>query len=287
MHNLLEFLSRHYHWLLFIVLEAVSAVLLFHYNSYQGSVWVSSANAFAGKVYESRAAVESFFSLSKANTELTRRNFYLERQVAALRQRYAELTGDTTIQQRQELQFLKQFQLIQAKVVANTVDQPNNLITIDKGRKDGVLPDMGVACGNGLVGVVYLAGDHYSVVMPVLNQHSRISCSVRGHGYFGYLSWEVGDPTVAYLEDVPRHAKFKRGEWVETSGYSSIFPQGILVGKIIQVYNSRDGLSFRLKVRLSTDFSCLRDVCVISDHSMAERRQLMVAARDSLSQKNN
>lgn len=287
MHNLLEFLSRHYHWLLFIVLEAVSAVLLFHYNSYQGSVWVSSANAVAGKVYESRAAVESFFSLSKANTELTRRNFYLERQVAELRRRYAELTGDTTIQQRQELQFLKQFQLIQAKVVANTVDQPNNLITIDKGRKDGVLPDMGVACGNGLVGVVYLAGDRYSVVMPVLNQHSRISCSVRGHGYFGYLAWEVGDPTVAYLEDVPRHAKFKRGEWVETSGYSSIFPQGILVGKIIQVYNSRDGLSFRLKVRLSTDFSCLRDVCVISDHSMAERRQLMVAARDSLSQKNN
>jgi rod shape-determining protein MreC len=84
------------------------------------------------------------------------------------------------------------------------------------------------------------------------------------------------------VEDVPRHAKFKLGDWVVTSGYSSIFPSGVLVGKIEQAYNSRDGLSFKLKVRLSTDFSCLRDVCVISDRSIAERAALLQAARDSI-----
>ena len=143
---------------------------------------------------------------------------------------------------------------------------------------------MGVACGNGVVGVVYLVSDHYSVVIPVLNaSSSRISCSIRNRGYFGYLHWYGGDTSVAYVEDVPRHARFKLGEWVETSGFSSIFPSGVLVGKIEQAYNSQDGLSYKLKVRLSTDFSRLRNVCVISDKSIAERASLMQAARDSVS----
>ena len=282
MRNLLEFLSKYYHWLLFLVLEVVSIVLLFQYNSYQGSVWFSTSNALVGKVYEVDAAIESFFSLTKVNENLTRRNFYLERQVNQLRRLYADMTRDTTAAERAELEFLGRYELIPAKVVSNSIDRTDNLMTIDRGRKDGVEVDMGVACGNGVVGVVYLVSDHYSVVMPVLNYHSRISCSIRHRGYFGYLKWSGGDASIAYVEDVPRHAKFKRGDWVETSGYSSIFPPGVLVGKIVEVYNSRDGLSYKLKVQLTTDFGNVRDVCVISDKGIAERTRLMEAARDSM-----
>lgn len=282
MRNLLEFLSKYYHWLLFLVLEVVSIVLLFQYNSYQGSVWFSTSNALVGKVYEVDAAIESFFSLTKVNENLTRRNFYLERQVNQLRRLYADITRDTTVVERAELEFLGRYELIPAKVVSNSIDRTDNLMTIDRGRKDGVEVDMGVACGNGVVGVVYLVSDHYSVVMPVLNYHSRISCSIRHRGYFGYLKWSGGDASIAYVEDVPRHAKFKRGDWVETSGYSSIFPPGVLVGKIVEVYNSRDGLSYKLKVQLTTDFGNVRDVCVISDKGIAERIRLMEAARDSM-----
>jgi rod shape-determining protein MreC len=142
---------------------------------------------------------------------------------------------------------------------------------------------MGVACGTGIVGVVYMVSTHYAVVIPVLNSSaSHISCCIRGRGYFGYLNWYGGDPTVAYVEDIPRHARFKRGDWVETSGYSSSFPPGILVGRIENIYNSADGLSYRLKVRLTTDFGNLRDVVVISDRSIATRMRVMQAARDSL-----
>ena len=286
MRNLLEFLSKYYHWLLFAVLEVTSFVLLFQFNSYQGSVWFSSANAVVGKLYELESSIESFFSLTKVNKDLTLRNFYLERQVNQLSRLYYDLTKDTTIAERNELEFLSRYKLIPANVVSNSVDRNDNLMTIDRGSKDGVEKDMGVACGNGVVGVVYLVSDHYSVVMPVLNYHSRISCAIRRRGYFGYLKWQGGDANIAYVEDVPRHAKFKRGDWVETSGYSSIFPPGVLVGKIIEVYNSRDGLSYRLKVQLTTDFGNVRDVCVISDKGIAERTRLMEAARDSLSRGN-
>jgi len=286
MRNLLDFLIKYHHWLVFLLLEVASGVLLFQYNSYHGSVWLSSANAVVGKVYQWESRAISFFSLSDANEQLAQRNFYLERQVDQLRRLYGDLTKDTTIQERQGLQFLSQYQVIPAKVVDNSVHKLENLMTIDKGRADGVEVDMGVACGNGVVGVVYLVSDHYAVVIPVLNaSSSRISCAIRGRGYFGYLHWYGGDPAVAYVEDVPRHAKFKLGEYVETSGFSSIFPSGVLVGKIEQVYNSSDGLSYKLKVRLSTDFSCVRDVCVINDKSIAERAALMQAARDSISVK--
>ena len=283
MKNLLEFLGRHYHWLLFVVLEAVSFVLLFQYNSYQSSVWFSSANAITGRVNEWRSFVESFFTLRETNKALMLRNFYLERQVNQLRRLYYERTDTISEQERRHLEFLSQYQPIAAQVIANETDRTDNLITIDRGEVDGVQVGMGVACGNGIVGVVYLTSAHHAVVICVLNSHSsRISCAIRGHGYFGVLRWYGEDAGYAYVEDIPRHARFKRGDWVETNGYSSIFPPGVLVGRIVEVYNSRDGLSYKLKVRLSTDFGTLRDVVVISDRSFAERMRLMQAARDSL-----
>ncbi|MBR1933360.1 MAG: rod shape-determining protein MreC [Prevotella sp.] len=283
MQNLWAFLVRHFHWLLFLLLEAVSVFMLFSFNSYQGSVWISSANFVAGKLYEWQSGVEQYFSLTDVNEQLTQRNLFLERQVDRLRQQYADVTDDTTVVERTELATLEQYELIPAKVVSNSVNRPDNLITIDRGRADGVEPDMGVACGTGLVGVVYLASDHYAVVLPVLNNRSRISCSIRGRDYFGYLAWSGGDPSRAYVEDIPRHAKFRKGDWVETSGYSSIFPHGVSVGQIEKIFNSRDGLSYRLQVHLSTDFACLRNVCVIKDKGMAERMRLKEAAQDSLS----
>lgn len=284
MRNLLDFLYKYHHWLVFVLLEVVSVVLLFKYNSYQNSVWFTSANAVAGKVYEMESKLTSYMAMAELNEQLTLRNIYQERQLDQLRRLYAEATKDTTAAEREELAFLSNYQLIPAKVVENSIHKAENLITIDKGRKDGVEPDMGVACGNGVVGVVYLVSDHYSVVISALNAvSSRISCSIRNRGYFGYLHWYGGDPSVAYVEDVPRHAKFNLGEWMVTSGFSSIFPSGVQVGKIEQVYNSSDGLSYKLKVRLSTDFGNLRDVVVISDKSIAERAALMQAARDSIS----
>lgn len=282
MHNLLEFLKKYHHWFLFLLLETVSAVLLFRYNSYQGSVWLSSANVVAGKVNGVRSKAEAYLSLAKTNEELTTRNFYLERQVTQLRRLYGELTGDTTAAEQQELRMLGQYALVPAKVVSNELHRPDNLMTIDRGAADGIEVGMGVACGLGVVGVTCLVSDHYSVVIPLLNTSSHISCTIRGRGYFGVLRWDGKDATVAYLEDVPRHARFKWGDKVETNGYSSIFPPGVMVGRVETVYNSADGLSYRVKVRLFVDFGCLRDVVVISDKNLRERPQLLQAARDSL-----
>ena len=182
MRNLLEFLSKSGHWLLFVFLEVISLVLLFQYNSYQGSVWITSANAVTGRIYEWESAVEAFFSLTRINEGLTMRNFYLERQVDQLSRLYTEATDDTTAAERYGLKLLEQYELIPAKVVSNSLHREDNLITINRGRADGVRTDMGVACGLGVVGVVYMVSEHYSIVMPVLNVNSRVSCTIRKRG---------------------------------------------------------------------------------------------------------
>lgn len=284
MHNLTEFLAKHNHWFVFLVLEVVSMVLLFRYNSYQGSVWFSSANAVTGKVYEWDSAVESFFSLSGVNSQLTQRNAFLEQQVRMLDDSIARLTRsqEVAVARLSNLVPFQGCRLIPAKVVANMVNRYDNLITIDKGSADGVKRDMGVVCGMGVVGIVYLVSEHYSIVIPALNSHSNISCTIQRRGYFGYLRWRGGSSQLAYLEDVPRHAHFKLGDNVVTSGYSSVFPPGVMVGKVLHVFNSADGLSYRVQVKLSTDFARLRDVCLVDDSALQERIDLMRAAQDSI-----
>lgn len=285
MNNLLDFLSRHYHWFLFVFLEVICAVLLFQYNNYQSSVWFSSANVVTGKVYEVNSKITQFFSLVKLNEELTHRNVYLEQQVQALYNQLEEKDVDTTLAKGASMKVLEHFRVIPAKVVSNSVDKKDNLITIDKGEADGVRKDMGVVCGTGVVGIVYMAGKHYSVVIPVLSSKSSISCTIDGRGYVGYLHWTGGNSQMAYVDDIPRHARFRLYDRVVTSGYSSVFPPGIAVGKIRHVYNSSDGLSYRLQVHLYTDFSRLRNVCVIDDDQIQERLDILRAAQDSLEKK--
>lgn len=282
MRNLLEFLAKYNHWFVFLILEVVSMVLLFQYNSYQGSAWFSSANAVTGKLYEWDANVETFFSLTKVNQELTQRNAYLEQEVQKLSDSLVCMTKDSSIYHRDQFALLRNYRLIPAKVVANSIDKPGNLMTIDKGSADGIHKDMGVISGTGVVGIVYLVAEHYAIVIPVLNTKSNISCMIQNRGYFGYLRWKGGVSDLAYLEEVPRHAHFKLGDYVVTSGYSAVFPPGVRVGRILHVFNSADGLSYRVQLRLSTDFARLRDVCVIDDAAMKERLEIMRAAQDSI-----
>lgn len=287
MRNLIDFITRYNHWFVFVILEVVSFVLLFKFNRYQGSVWFSSANVVAGKVYEADATIKNFFSLTKINQQLNVRNLYLEQTVRKLSEQVHAETGDSSWLFRTQAEVLKEYKLIPAKVITNSIDKRDNFITIDKGRLDGVKPDMGVACGTGIVGVVYMVSDHYSIVIPVLNSKSNISVTIRKRGYYGYLRWTGGASDLAYVDDIPRHAHFRLGDLIETSGYSAMFPPGIIAGQILHVYNSPDGLSYRVQVRLTTDFGNLRDVCVIDNSAMKERIDLLRSAQDSLKLKQN
>jgi len=262
--NLLDFLKKYNYWILFILLEGGSLLLLVHFNRYQGSVWFTSANAVSGKLLEWEADFMAYVSLGQHNKELMQKNLMLEQRVWAMRKLLDECGHDSTYTERRQQEILKEFDVIPAEVVSNSVSKHNNYITINKGELDGVKPEMGVVCGTGIVGIVYQTSPHYAIVMSLLNSKSNVGCCLRGTDYFGYLCWEGRYPLRASLRDIPRHARLKEGMIVETSGFSAVFPAGLFVGKVTKIENSDDGLSYKLRVNLGTDLARLRDVCVIS-----------------------
>lgn len=281
MRNLINFIIDHYHWALFLLLEVIGLTLFFSRDGYQRTSLITSTNSVLGWIYEGKSKVTTFFNLAQANEELTCANVYLNLRVKQLQDELEQQqSSDAT--RKDSLNPLAGYKLIPAKVVNNSVHLKDNLLTIDKGTADGVDKDMGVVSGNGVVGIVYMAGPHYSVVIPVLNSRSSISCMIERRRYFGYLHWTGGASNMAYVDDVPRHAHFKLYERIVTSGYSTVFPEGIPVGKIIHVYNSPDGVSYRIQVHLYTDFSTLRDVMIIDNGKVTEQLELMRHATDTL-----
>lgn len=278
--KLLDFLSKYNYWFVFILLEVISLFALFRFNGYQGSVWFTSANTVAGKVLEGQSKVLSYLALSENNQALTRHNVMLEHRIAQLEHKLEKMDTKRSYTEQRTDSLLRPYHLLDAYVVNNSVLLQDNYITINRGEVDGVRPEMGVVCGTGVVGIVYLTAPHYSIVLPVLNSKSNISCRLRHSGYFGYLNWDGGNPLYAWMNDVPRYAKIKPGDVIETSGFSAVFPEGLFIGRVKQVSNSTDGLSYKIKVHLGTDFARLRDVSVILSPAQNELDSLSVKLKE-------
>lgn len=274
MRNLLNFLIKYNYWFLVLLLEVTSFVLLFRFNHYQQSVYFTSANGIAGKVYEVSGGISSFFNLKQVNEDLLDRNIWLEQRVALLEKTLLEKGLDSTRLYSLERLPSENYNILKANVVKNSLTRADNYITLDRGSVDGIRPEMGVVDANGLVGIVYKTSLHYSLLIPLLNSKSSISCKIVNSDYFGYLKWEGGDSRFAYLKDLPRHAEFNLGDTVVTSGYSTVFPEGVLVGTVDDMSDSHDGLSYLLKIKLATDFGKVSNVRVISRSGQEEQKAL-------------
>lgn len=246
--------------------------MLFRFNSYQGSAFFTSSNRMAGAVYDAANNVTGYFHLKTINDELVQKNVELELQLETLRAALAELTGDSSGIERMKQDALQGYDIFKASVINNSVTHADNYITINKGTADGIRSEMGVVNGSGVVGIVYLASAHYSIVIPVLNSKSSISCKIKKSDYFGFLKWGGGSSEYAYVKDMPRHSQFSLGDTIVTSGHSAVFPSGIPVGTVDDIADSHDGLSYLLRVKLFTDFARLNDVRVIAQKARRSSR---------------
>ena len=271
MRNLLDFLWKYNYWLLFLMLEVASFVLLFRFNHYQQSVFFTSANRVIGTLYEVSGGIRSYIHLREVNEGLLDRNAWLEQRVSVLTEALKSHKDDSVYLQNT---LRDSCRILRAGVIKNSLNKADNYLTLNRGSVDSIQPEMGVISANGVVGIVYKTSPHYSLVLSVLNSKSNISCKVARSGYFGYLHWEGGDSRFAYLRDLPRHAELNVGDTIVTSGYSAVFPAGIMVGTVESMSDSHDGLSYLVKIRLSTDFGNVSQVRVISREWQAEQRIL-------------
>lgn len=281
MRKLLDFLLEKKHWFLLILFEVISFTLIYRNNSYQRSVMINSANYASGYVLSVAGYVQSYLNLRTINRNLQEQNGQMEMQLLDLQEQIEVMQADTVTFKGavSDSARIFPFQFVIAEVVNNSISQLSNYITINKGRKDGIQPDMGVVSEQGVVGIVSNVSDHFSVIISLLNPKSKLSCKVLGNNSFGYLTWDGRDADYAILEELPRHAEFHKGDTIVTSGYSAIFPSGLIVGVVDDFYKERDDNFYALRVKLATSFSSLQHVRVIQNAYRNEQIELEKEAR--------
>lgn len=273
MRKLLDFLIRKRHWFLFILLEILSLVLVYRTNAYQRNIIFSSANVVTGHIASVSGSVTSYLNLRDINKDLLERNGELEMALLELQDQLDMMVADTATFAGFAPDSTERFpySFVTAEVVNNSVTHLSNYITINKGRKEGVAPDMGVVSERGVVGIVSTVSDNFAVVIPLLNPKFRLSCKVLGSSYFGSLSWNGRNAQYANLDELPRHVEFQKGDTIVTSGYSAVFPSGIIVGTVAAFEKQHDDNFFSLEVKLATDFQALNNVRVINNYHQAEQ----------------
>ncbi len=275
MRALFNFLVKHNDWFLFLLLEGISLVLIVRFNNYQGATFFTSAGNVAGSVYSMFMDANRYFHLRTENDGLLAQNVALTRELTELKEQLTELRNREALQNDSLVHSISSgYTFLTANIINNSLNSVNNFITLNKGSDDGVRPEMGVFSSDGIVGVVYLTSNSRSIVIPLLNSKSSVSCRVKGSDSFCSLSWDGGDPRYSNLIDLPRYAQFETGDTVVTSGFSSIFPGDLPVGTVEKIEDSADGMFYTVRVKLFVDFSRLTSVFIVGNDGYEEQSKL-------------
>ena len=283
MRALFNVLVKHNDWVLFLLLEGISLVLIVRFNNYQGATFFTSAGSVAGSAYSVFMDANRYFHLKTENDGLLAQNVALTRELSELKEQLTELrnkealTGDSLVKS-----IGSGYKFLTANIINNSLNSVNNFITLNKGSDDGIRPEMGVFNSDGIVGVVYLTSPNRSIVIPLLNSKSSVSCRVKGSESFCSLSWDGGDPRYSNLIDLPRYAQFETGDTVVTSGFSSIFPGDLPVGTVERIEDSADGMFYTVRVKLFVDFSRLTSVFIVGNDGYEEQSKLEQKSTEKL-----
>ena len=250
-------------------------MLIVRFNNYQGATFFTAANSTVGNIYSAIANVDNYFGLQEENEALLTHNKELVEEVALLRTRIAELKSREALLTDTVAQKIGSgYKFHTATIVSGNSSTANNYFVIDKGRLDSIKSEMGVFNSEGVVGIIYQSSTHYSLVLPLLNSKSSVSCRVKGSESFCSLSWDGGDPRYSNLIDLPRYAQFEQGDTVVTSGFSSIFPGDLPVGTVEKIEDSADGMFYTVRVKLFVDFSRLTSVFIVGNDGHKEQSNL-------------
>lgn len=269
MRSLFRFLLRNYFVMMFLALEAISFSLMVSLNNYQRVAFVNSSNDLVGTLYERFSHLDDYFSLSRTNARLAAENASLRKQL-----QFRIMNQEKYPVNRPDTVEAPAYYFASAKVISNSVNKQFNYITLNKGSRQGIKPDMGIISADGVVGVITNVSPNYSTGLSILNKRLSIPAKINKNNYFGALVWDGEHSNTADLKEIPFHIIVNVGDTVVTSGYSSIFPEGIMIGTISK-FDVETGTNFyNIKVELSTNFRTLKYVEVVKDTKQAELKKL-------------
>ena len=266
--SIINFVVRYSGVILFVVLEFFSMYIAVQYNKKQQEIYTSSANVISGRMYQQYDRLARYWRLQSISDSLATDNAKIYAQLAnAKYSNYIHRDSITNLDSLKEIK--QQYSYIAAGVINNSISNFNNYMTLDKGSLHGIKTGMGVISPQGAIGIVKNVTEHYSQVMSILHQQSKISASIKRSKYFGTLTWRSSsrDPLRVSLEAIPKHAVVAVGDTVQTSGYSNIFPESIPIGVIEKISVEAGSNFYTAQIKMFEDIARLRYVYVV-DHLM-------------------
>lgn len=268
MRNLLNFLAKYNNLIIFLILEGIAVYLLSTGNNYHNTRVIRGIRGVTRGIEEHVSNTRSYFRLRDISQALALENASLKNTIEQLGKK-----EDVTLLSVSDTAYHQQYVYSSARIIGNSVNRQKNFFTLSKGKRQGLSVDMAVTSGSSIAGVIVGCSDNYSVAMSVLNLDFKLSARIRSNGYFGSLSWEGKDWNHAILSEIPQHVTFGVGDTVETTGYSAVFPEGLIIGTVSSFEKSGSDF-YRIEVALATDFRKLRFVSVIGNLKKKEQIEL-------------
>lgn len=248
-------LRKYSFFILFLVFETISLILIFNYNRYHSSVLINSTNDLTSSLVKTSKIISDYFTLKQQNQELARENAFLHNNMLS-----SFNITDTVFYYEDTV-----FRYTEAQVIDNSVKLFKNYIILNKGQKHGIETDMGVISPEGIAGIVIGVSENYSIVMSLLHNSCQISALIISYDQIANVSWNGENPDYGVLNDIPTHLQIKKGDTVVSSGFSSIFPKGLMIGVVEEYYNDPNNNLNSAKLKFSVDFDQLTNVYVIEN----------------------
>jgi rod shape-determining protein MreC len=257
--RILQFLYSLRSFLLFVLLEVLAIGLIVSNNSPQGAAFYNSSNAITGSVLKTRSDVVDFFSLAQDNEALLSENARLLKNLKAM------TAIPDSIALALDSALLVEFNFRGARIISNSLRFSQNHLTLNKGAKDGIKPGMGIFNEQGVVGRVKSVSENYSVGISLLNTGYSLSSKIKNNNSFGTTNWDGVDSQHAKLLYVASHVIANVGDTIVTSGFSNVFPEGIVIGVISSVEKGENPNFLDIVMKLSTDFNSAHYVYLVEN----------------------
>ncbi len=268
MQQLINFIQKYRYFLFFLFLELIAFQLIINNLSFHKSKFISSASSITGGFYNKINTISDYFQLDIENKELLNENLILRNKLEKLSQNIDTVAVSKIFN---KTKFSQRYSYFQGRLEKNQFRNNYNFLTINLGEKDSITPEMGVINSKGILGITENVLQSYSRVRSILNKNSKINAKLKNSNYFGTLTWDGLDYNITQLLDIPRQAKLKVGDTIITGGMSSIFPEGIPIGRVNNIVNE---LSIKriINIQLFNDMSNLKNIYVVKDF---DKQQLM------------
>lgn len=269
MNRFLLLFNRYKTSIYFLCLQVLALWLVVANNKYHNVYAFNTSNKTVGKILVFNNQVNEYLSLKDVNKTLALENAELKRIMLTGR-----IPVDSTLTKHTDSLYKNRYSIVVSKVINNSITESKNFLTINKGTSDSVEVDMGVIGPNGIVGKIKSCSDHFATVYSVLHTNNPVSAKLKKSNTEGSILWDGNDPTIVLLRNIPRHVKVAVNDTVVTSSYRDVFPEGVMIGKILDVKQRGEEAFFRIKVKLSTDFRSLGYVYVVNNTLRSEKDSL-------------